>query len=77
MRHKRRQTDPDVAAVLVAGLTGIHPRHIGRYVLFADNTECGTHLTHSYCCSYHLWEWLAERALSELATLTPCSGEPL
>ena len=77
MRHKHKAADAGVGQVLVAGLTGIHPRNIVRYAVFADNSECGTHLTHSCCCSYHLWEWLAEQAPSELAYLTPCSGDPL
>lgn len=74
-RHNKRQVDSDVALTLVSGISGIPPRIIREYMLFTDNDECGTHITHSVCCTFHALAWAAEIARDELGTMTPCSGD--
>lgn len=72
-RHSQQQADPDVARVLVSGISGIHPANIEGYVLFSVNRECGVHLTTDACCVYHAFEQVMAAWDLELSALVPCS----
>jgi hypothetical protein len=73
--HQQQQADPDVARVLVSGISGIHPDKITGYALFTDNSDCGLHLTTNACCAHHAVEQVIAVWFPELDTLTPCSGD--
>ena len=73
--HLRKQARADVARTLVAGLSGIHPDKIGRWVLMVDNTDCGVHVTSNACCAYDALLGVGIIAESELEHQVPCSGE--
>lgn len=73
--HQQQQADPDVTAVLVSGISGIHPDKIQGYVLFTQNSDCGLHLTTNACCAFHAVQQVLQVWLPEQATLPPCSGD--
>lgn len=74
--HSLQEADPDVAQVLVSGISGIHPRQIRSYALFTVNGECGIHLTTDACCAYHAIEQVMAAWEPELSALVPCSDGP-